>query len=183
MRSTKSCRTWREHVFIGSATLRRAGCTASGLKPASSSGSQADCACSRRRIGPGCGAYIVGVCVLGQNLARSAPDTLYSVGEPSPLNARESALSQAVAITAVSAARFFGPRTRLRGSVPPLQMSRNSLRAKKGKRIVLIGLDGAGKTTILQQLINRGAAPDTLPTIGFTVQVLRAVNPGFTRGG
>ena len=58
----------------------------------------------------------------------------------------------------------------------------NSLRAKKGKRIVLIGLDAAGKTTILQQLINRGAAPDTLPTIGFTVQVLRAVNPGFTWG-
>ena len=88
MRSTKSCRTWREHVFIGSATLRRAGCTASGLKPASSSGSQADCACSRRRIGPGCGAYIVGVCVLGQNLARPefAPefgaDTLYCFPAP-----------------------------------------------------------------------------------------------------
>ena len=59
----------------------------------------------------------------------------------------------------------------------------NSLRAKKGKRIVLIGLDGAGKTTILQQLISREAAPDTLPTIGFTVQVLQTVNPGFTRGG
>ena len=59
----------------------------------------------------------------------------------------------------------------------------NSLRAKKGKRIVLIGLDGAGKTTILQQLISHEAAPDTLPTIGFTMQVLRTVNPGFTRGG
>ena len=50
--------------------------------------------------------------------------------------------------------------------------SLRSLKAKHGKRVVLIGLDGAGKTTVLRQLINRGAAPETLPTIGFTVQEL-----------
>ena len=50
--------------------------------------------------------------------------------------------------------------------------SLRSLKAKHGKRVVLIGLDGAGKTTVLRQLISRGAAPETLPTIGFTVQEL-----------
>merc|ERR1740139_1038965 len=52
------------------------------------------------------------------------------------------------------------------------RQSPRSLKAKHGKRVVLIGLDGAGKTTVLRQLISRGAAPETLPTIGFTVQEL-----------
>lgn len=46
------------------------------------------------------------------------------------------------------------------------------MRHKHSKRVVLIGLDGAGKTTVLRQLVSRGAAPETLPTIGFSVQEL-----------
>lgn len=47
---------------------------------------------------------------------------------------------------------------------------------KNGKRVVLIGLDGAGKTTVMRQIISKArdgthqSAPETLPTIGFTVQ-------------
>ena len=53
---------------------------------------------------------------------------------------------------------------------------RSSSSMKNGKRVVLIGLDGAGKTTVMRQIISKArdgahqSAPETLPTIGFTVQ-------------
>ena len=52
---------------------------------------------------------------------------------------------------------------------------------RRARRVVLVGLDGAGKTTIMRQLTEQHTEPgktsNTLPTIGFTVRevVLRGV--------
>ena len=58
----------------------------------------------------------------------------------------------------------------------------NSLKALSGRkevRIVMIGLDAAGKTTVLYKL-NLGETVTTIPTIGFNVENLRYKNIEFT---
>ena len=50
---------------------------------------------------------------------------------------------------------------------------------KKECRILMVGLDGAGKTTILYKL-NLGKIVGTMPTIGFHVEYLEYKNVTFT---
>ncbi len=54
------------------------------------------------------------------------------------------------------------------------QVSRNMNRwlTRNDRRLLLLGLDGAGKTTILHQL-RIGADVVTLPTMGFNVETIR----------
>ena len=47
------------------------------------------------------------------------------------------------------------------------------------KRILILGLDAAGKTTILYQL-NLGEAPHTIPTVGFNVESFEYKNINFS---
>ncbi|EYU46851.1 hypothetical protein MIMGU_mgv1a024951mg [Erythranthe guttata] len=54
----------------------------------------------------------------------------------------------------------------------------NSLFGKKEVRIVMIGLDAAGKTTILYKL-KLGKVVSTIPTIGFNVETLEYKNISF----
>lgn len=49
----------------------------------------------------------------------------------------------------------------------------------KESRIVLIGLDGAGKTTMLYK-IKLGETASTVPTIGFNVEKVKYKNVEFT---
>jgi len=49
------------------------------------------------------------------------------------------------------------------------------LKGKKNVRFVLVGLDGAGKTTILYQL-KLGELVHTIPTIGFNVESMKYKN-------
>jgi len=52
-------------------------------------------------------------------------------------------------------------------------------RFKKDSRVILLGLDAAGKTTILYQL-NLGEKVVTLPTVGFNVETVTYKNINFT---
>lgn len=52
-------------------------------------------------------------------------------------------------------------------------------RFSKDSRVILLGLDAAGKTTILYQL-NLGENVMTLPTIGFNVETIKYKNVNFT---
>ena len=54
-----------------------------------------------------------------------------------------------------------------------------SLFSKKEMRILLLGLDAAGKTTILYQL-KLGETVSTIPTIGFNVETVERKNINFT---
>ena len=54
----------------------------------------------------------------------------------------------------------------------------DSLSGPKEKRILLLGLDAAGKTTILYKL-NMGETIHTIPTIGFNVENVRYKNIDF----
>ena len=54
----------------------------------------------------------------------------------------------------------------------------NNLLSKKEIRILMVGLDAAGKTTILHQLGKKGEVK-TLPTIGFNVESLDYKNFNF----
>jgi len=54
----------------------------------------------------------------------------------------------------------------------------NNLLSKKEIRILMVGLDAAGKTTILHQLGKKGEVK-TLPTIGFNVESLDYKNLNF----
>jgi ADP-ribosylation factor protein 1 len=51
--------------------------------------------------------------------------------------------------------------------------------AKKEMRILMIGLDAAGKTTILYKL-KLGEIVTTIPTIGFNVETVEYKNISFT---
>ena len=51
--------------------------------------------------------------------------------------------------------------------------------SKKEKRILMLGLDAAGKTTVLYQL-NLGESLHTVPTIGFNVETVEYKNIKFT---
>lgn len=51
--------------------------------------------------------------------------------------------------------------------------------SKKEKRVVMVGLDGAGKTTVLYQL-KLGEVQTTIPTIGFNVETVAYKNVNFT---
>ena len=53
------------------------------------------------------------------------------------------------------------------------------LLSKKEVRILMLGLDGAGKTTILYKL-KLGDNITTIPTIGFNVETLEYKNINFT---
>jgi len=53
------------------------------------------------------------------------------------------------------------------------------LLGKEEKRIVMVGLDAAGKTTILYKL-KLGQVVTTIPTIGFNVEVVEYRNISFT---
>merc|ERR1712076_176498 len=50
---------------------------------------------------------------------------------------------------------------------------------KKEARILMVGLDAAGKTTILYKL-NLGEVVTTIPTIGFNVEIVEYRNLSFT---
>merc|ERR1711868_37206 len=81
-----------------------------------------------------------------------------------------------------------GPTVQL-GSVsdwfPPLKMGLTlssvfgRLFAKKQMRILMVGLDAAGKTTILYKL-KLGEIVTTIPTIGFNVETVEYKNISFT---
>lgn len=62
-----------------------------------------------------------------------------------------------------------------------LLMSRifDSLSGKQFKRIVLLGLDAAGKTTVLYKL-NLGEVVHTIPTVGFNVETITYKNIEMT---
>ncbi|XP_039008633.1 ADP-ribosylation factor 1-like [Hibiscus syriacus] len=51
--------------------------------------------------------------------------------------------------------------------------------AKKEMRILMVGLDAAGKTTILYKL-KLGEIVTTIPTIGFNVETVEYKNISFT---
>lgn len=53
------------------------------------------------------------------------------------------------------------------------------INSKRAVRIVMVGLDGAGKTTILYRL-KLGDIVETVPTIGFNVETIRYKNVSFT---
>ncbi|KAL5541449.1 hypothetical protein UlMin_009159 [Ulmus minor] len=55
----------------------------------------------------------------------------------------------------------------------------NRLFAKKDMRILMVGLDAAGKTTILYKL-KLGEIVTTIPTIGFNVETVEYKNISFT---
>ena len=55
----------------------------------------------------------------------------------------------------------------------------DALSGQKQKRILLLGLDAAGKTTILYKL-NLGDTVTTIPTIGFNVEKVKYKNVEFT---
>ncbi|KAI3988609.1 hypothetical protein MKX01_026973 [Papaver californicum] len=55
----------------------------------------------------------------------------------------------------------------------------NQLFAKKNLRILMVGLDAAGKTTILYKL-RLGEIVSTIPTIGFNVETVEYRNISFT---
>ena len=50
---------------------------------------------------------------------------------------------------------------------------------QKETRLLILGLDGAGKTTILYKL-KLGEVVTTIPTIGFNVETVEYKNVGFT---
>merc|ERR1712224_524390 len=52
-------------------------------------------------------------------------------------------------------------------------------RHKKDMRILMVGLDAAGKTTVLYKL-KCGEAVTTIPTIGFNVETVEYKNINFT---
>ena len=56
-----------------------------------------------------------------------------------------------------------------------LQDNRIHIGAVLEMRVVTLGLDGAGKTSILFQL-QQNACPNTIPTIGFNVETLHYKN-------
>ncbi|CBY17999.1 unnamed protein product [Oikopleura dioica] len=58
----------------------------------------------------------------------------------------------------------------------------NRLFAKKQMRILMVGLDAAGKTTILYKL-KLGEIVTTIPTIGFNVETVEYKNISFTVWG
>jgi len=55
----------------------------------------------------------------------------------------------------------------------------NRLFAKRQMRILMVGLDAAGKTTILYKL-KLGEIVTTIPTIGFNVETVEYKNISFT---
>jgi len=55
----------------------------------------------------------------------------------------------------------------------------DALKGKKDMRIVMVGLDAAGKTTILYKL-KLGEIVTTIPTIGFNVETVEYKNINFT---
>merc|ERR1712050_506370 len=58
-------------------------------------------------------------------------------------------------------------------------MGWSRLLGKEEKRIVMVGLDAAGKTTILYKL-KLGEVVTTIPTIGFNVEIVQYKNISFT---
>lgn len=50
---------------------------------------------------------------------------------------------------------------------------------KKRMRILMLGLDSAGKTTILQKLHRPGETIATIPTVGFNVETIKYRNVSF----
>ncbi|KAK2738867.1 Arf GTPase arf1 [Myotisia sp. PD_48] len=55
----------------------------------------------------------------------------------------------------------------------------NAIKSKKEMRILMVGLDAAGKTTILYKL-KLGEIVTTIPTIGFNVETVEYKNISFT---
>jgi len=55
----------------------------------------------------------------------------------------------------------------------------DKLKGKQEKRILMVGLDAAGKTTILYKL-RLGEVVSTIPTIGFNVETVQYKNINFT---
>jgi len=55
----------------------------------------------------------------------------------------------------------------------------NSLSSKKERRILMLGLDAAGKTTVLYQL-KLSQQVQSVPTIGFNVETVEYKNIKFT---
>jgi ADP-ribosylation factor protein 1 len=55
----------------------------------------------------------------------------------------------------------------------------DKLKGKQDKRIIMVGLDAAGKTTVLYKL-RLGEVVSTIPTIGFNVETVQYKNINFT---
>lgn len=55
----------------------------------------------------------------------------------------------------------------------------SNLFGNKEMRILMVGLDGAGKTTVLYKL-KLGEVITTIPTIGFNVETVQYKNISFT---
>ena len=60
-----------------------------------------------------------------------------------------------------------------------LSLLRKLRKTEKEARILILGLDNAGKTTILSQL-KLGEVVTTIPTIGFNVETVEYKNISFT---
>ncbi len=77
--------------------------------------------------------------------------------------------------------RFLDTRSATREKKMGIFLSRvfQSLFGTKEVRILILGLDNAGKTTVLHQLQNDGEIEQTTPTIGFNVEVLQYKNIKF----
>lgn len=56
----------------------------------------------------------------------------------------------------------------------------NFFNSKKEVRILMLGLDAAGKTTILYKLKLGEVVSNTIPTIGFNVETVEYKNIKFT---
>ena len=53
-------------------------------------------------------------------------------------------------------------------------------KAKLARRLVILGLDGAGKTTILYKMTHKITVESPIRTIGFNVETLKYKNFEFT---
>ena len=51
---------------------------------------------------------------------------------------------------------------------------------KKDAKVVVVGLDNSGKTTILNHMKEEGKSHDIVPTVGFTVEKFQYNNMSFT---
>ena len=63
-----------------------------------------------------------------------------------------------------------------------IQNALDKIRGKSEMRILIVGLDAAGKRTVLYKLI-LGEVVTTIPTIGFNVETFEHGNIAFTMWG
>lgn len=84
-----------------------------------------------------------------------------------------------IGVILTTSRRPFSCQTQRRSATMGIMMSRlfENLFGSKEVRILILGLDNAGKTTILYRLQNESdEAVQTIPTIGFNVETLQYKN-------